>query len=102
MARSLARRSQVDASVGKGTSPLWRCTGSGGTTTASPRASTAADVGGFGISGAQVARLKHELARQQILGVLGRQPATIFGDADGNDLVLFFIDCVENRCGREQ
>ena len=54
------------------------------------------------IAGAQIARLEHELAGQQILGVLGRQPAAIFGDADGYDFIFFFIDCVENRGRREQ
>ncbi len=56
----------------------------------------------FGIAGAQVARLEHELAGQQIFGVLGREPASIFGDADGHDVILFFVDCVENRGGGEQ
>src|ERR1051326_4166669 len=54
MARSEERRRSA-ASVWKGTSPLWRCTGSGGTTTASPRASTAA---GCVMSGSPARRLR--------------------------------------------
>src|SRR5579862_2224931 len=54
MARSEARRS-IAASVWNGISPFWRCTGSGGTTTASPRASTAA---GCVISGSPARRLR--------------------------------------------
>ena len=50
----------------------------------------------FRIAGAQVARLKHELAGEQIFGVLGSEPASIFCDADGHDFVFLFIDCVEN------
>ena len=42
-----------------------------------------------------------QLAREQILGMLGGQPAAVFGDADGHHLVLLF-DCVQDRGGREQ
>ena len=59
-------------------------------------------LGDLRIACSQIACLEHELAGQKIFGVLGREPASIFGDADGNDFVLFFIDCVENGCGREQ
>ena len=58
--------------------------------------------GVVGIAGAEVAGLEDELAVQQILGVLGREPASVFGDADGHHVVLLFIDCVEDRGGREQ
>ncbi len=47
---------------------------------------------GLRIAGAQLARFEHQLALQQVLGVSGRQPAAIFGDADGHDFVLVFID----------
>jgi hypothetical protein len=56
----------------------------------------------IGITGAQVSRLKHEFARQQILRVLGGEPAAILGDADRHDFILLSIDCVENGRGREQ
>ena len=67
--------------------------------------SASEDGGGFSIlriAGAQVTRLEHKLAGQKILGVLGGQPASVFGDADGDDFVLVFIDCVENRGGGEE
>jgi hypothetical protein len=54
------------------------------------------------ITGAQVARLKHELARKKILRVLGCEPAAVLGDADGYDFILISIDCIENGRGREQ
>jgi hypothetical protein len=54
------------------------------------------------ITGAQVARLKHELSCEQILGVLGGEPAAILRNADGNYLILFFIDGIKNRRSREQ
>src|SRR5580698_6309008 len=39
---------------------------------------------------------------QQALCVSRRYPSTFFGDADGHDLILAFVDGFENRCGREQ
>jgi tRNA-dihydrouridine synthase len=48
--------------------------------------------GGFRIARAQVARLEHQLALQQVLGVIRSQPATVFRDADGHDLVPVFVD----------
>ena len=56
----------------------------------------------FGVAGAEVAGFEYQLASQQILGVLGGEPAAIFGDADGYDFILIFIDGIENRCGGEQ
>ena len=54
------------------------------------------------IAGPQVSRLEDKLAGQQIFGMLRRQPAAVFGDADGDDFVLVFIDCIENGRGLEQ
>ena len=51
---------------------------------------------------AKMPRLKNQLALQQILGVIRSQPAAVFGDADGHDLVFIFIDGLQNRRGREQ
>jgi hypothetical protein len=39
---------------------------------------------------------------EQSFGVFGREPAAIFGDADGNDLVFRLIDCVKDGRGRKQ
>ena len=56
----------------------------------------------LGIASAQVARLQHQLALQQIFRVLGGEPAAFLGDADGNDFIFIFVDGVENGSGREQ
>ena len=61
--------------------------------------------GGFGhigIASAQIAGLNLKFACEQIFGMLGGQPASFFGDADGNDVIFLFIDGVENGCGGEQ
>src|SRR5581483_7711069 len=56
----------------------------------------------LGIAGAKIARLNVKFPSQQVLGMLGSEPAPFLGDADGNDLVFFLVDCVENGGGREQ
>ena len=97
MARSAARRRL--ASVWKGASPASRCAGSGGTTTDSPVASTAAP----GVASGSPARRCLSLATfQKLLGVFRSEPAALLGDADWNNFVFRFIDCVENRRRREQ
>src|ERR1039458_7253438 len=57
---------------------------------------------GFRVASTQVARLKDQLALQQVLGVLRREPAPVLGDADGHDFVFVFVDGLEHRRGREQ
>src|ERR1700691_2857890 len=47
-------------------------------------------------------RLDDQLAFEQTLRVVGSQPATIFGDASGNDIIFFFVNGVKNRSSREQ
>ncbi len=56
----------------------------------------------IGIAGAQIAGLNLKLACEQIFGMLGGEPASFFGDADGNDFVFLFINGVENGGGGEQ
>ena len=60
---------------------------------------------GLRISGAQMRRANvflRGLASQQILGVQRRHPAAIFGNADRNNFIFRFIDCLQDRCRREQ
>lgn len=54
------------------------------------------------ISCSEIARFEHKLAGKKILGVFRRQPAAVLRDPDWYDLVLLFIDCIQNRCGRKQ
>ena len=42
------------------------------------------------------------LASEQAFGIDGGQPTTVFGDTDGDDLVLILIDGFENRSGGKQ
>ena len=58
--------------------------------------------GGLGIAGAQMLRLGLGLATQQVLGMKIGEPAALLGDADGNDIVLFGVDCFEDGCRRQQ
>ncbi len=48
------------------------------------------------IAGAQVTRLDHQLTLQEIFGVLRGEPAAIFGNADGYNLIFIFVDCLQN------
>jgi hypothetical protein len=57
---------------------------------------------GVGIAGAQVLGVIVRLALQERLGSGGGEPASIFGDADEDDFIFFFIDCVDHGGGREQ
>ena len=57
---------------------------------------------GFRIAGAQMLRLGFGLTLQQVLGMKIGEPAALLGDADGNDIVLFGVDCFENGCRRQQ
>src|SRR5271157_280642 len=42
------------------------------------------------------------MAFQQALGVRGRDPSSLLGDADGNDFVLLLIDRVQDGGRRKQ
>src|ERR1700733_2471206 len=53
------------------------------------------------IAGAELAR-RRRFARQQPLGVAGRHPAALLGNANGDDFVFFRVDGLENRSSREQ
>src|SRR5438445_13309419 len=55
--------------------------------------------GSLGVSGAEVTFMLQRLTREQALGIGRGQPAAVFGDADGHDLVLILINGFENRSG---
>ena len=110
IARSEARRRF--ASVWNGASPASRRAGSGGTTTDSPRASTAAP----GVASGSPARSCVCVARtllsacssflflplQQTFRVFRREPAAVFRDADGDHFIFRFINCIHNGRRRQQ
>ena len=95
MARSLARRMKGRIGL-KRNQPALAVHGFGRHHDGFSLSQHGSSVGDVRIAGAQLARFQDEPALQQILGMLRREPAAIFGDANGHDFVLVFIDGVEN------